>query len=71
MFIVNMDAGKSLRVLMSERQITNYQLAEAIGVSLVTVVVMRKSALISGKNLVKLCGFFEIQAAEFIKKGES
>ncbi|ABV74320.1 hypothetical protein BA3_0035 [Thalassomonas phage BA3] len=70
MKMANMDAGKSLRVLMAERKVTATQLGFDLGVSSTTVSTLRREKLISGRNLVMLAEYFGISAADFIRKGE-
>lgn len=70
MKLANLNAGKSLRVLMEERDITAVQLAADLGVSSTTVSTLRREMLISGSNLVMLCTYFKLSASKFIIKGE-
>ena len=68
--LAQMNAGKSLRILMSENDITSKKLAEDMRVTEVTISSLRKKKLISGKNLVALSDYFGLSAADFIRKGE-
>lgn len=68
--LANLDGGKSLRVLMSENNISALQLGKDLGLSGTTVAKLRNNKLISGKNIVMLCEYFSISAGNFIRKGE-
>lgn len=70
MKLANMDAGKSLRVLMAEKKVSAIQLGFDLGISSTTVSTLRREKLISGRNLVMLSEHFGISAADFIRKGE-
>ena len=65
-----MDAGKALRVLMAEQKIAAIKIAFDLGLSSTTVSTLRREKLISGKNLVMLSNYFNLSAANFIRKGE-
>lgn len=65
-----MDAGKSLRVFMTERNVSAKQLGNDLNISPSTVATLRKSKLISGKNLQMLCNYFYASPSEFLKAGE-
>lgn len=68
--LANMDAGKSLRLLMASENLQAKDLAFSLGVSDNTVSTLRRNKLISGSNLVMLSDYFGISAADFIRKGE-
>ena len=68
--LAEMNAGKSLRILMEERDIAAGELGKDLNISDTTVSSLRKNKLISGKNLVMLAGYFCITSADFIRKGE-
>jgi DNA-binding Xre family transcriptional regulator len=65
-----MNAGKSLKLLMVQRDISRDQLSKDLGLSSVTISGLRNNKLISGRNLVKLCEYFNLKASEFLKLGE-
>jgi transcriptional regulator with XRE-family HTH domain len=69
--IISMDAGKSLRVLMEQNDISREDLARDLNVSLPTASRMRTSRLISGANLEALSRYFNISPSDFIRIGES
>lgn len=68
--LVNMDAGKSLRILMAKNEVSRAKLAEDLGVSVQSISTLRGDKLISGKNLVKLSAYFNVSPSEFIREGE-
>ena len=68
--LLSLNAGKSLRIIMEEWDITAGKLAIDRGVSDTTVSSLRKNKLISGKNLVMLSDYFGMTAGDFIRKGE-
>lgn len=68
--LVNMDAGKSLRVLMAKNEVSRAKLAEDLGVSVQSISALRGNKLISGKNLAKLAEYFNVTPSEFIREGE-
>lgn len=70
MKLANMNAGKSLRVLMEENDVSAKKLGSDLGVSATTVSTLRREKLISGSNLVMLSEYFKLSAADFIRKGE-
>lgn len=70
MKLANMNAGKSLRVLMEENDVSAKKLGNDLGVSATTVSTLRREKLISGSNLVMLSEYFKLSAADFIRKGE-
>jgi DNA-binding Xre family transcriptional regulator len=70
MDLANLNAGKALRVLMAARNIAADKLKDDLGVSSTTISTLRREKLISGKNLAMLANYFEISAANFIRKGE-
>ena len=70
MKIVNINAGKALKVLMAKREVSREKLSEELSLSTVTISGLRNNKLISGSNLVKICEFFQIKASEFFLLGE-
>tara|TARA_R110000744_G_scaffold327639_2_gene433362 strand:+ start:195 stop:416 length:222 start_codon:yes stop_codon:yes gene_type:complete len=70
MKLANMNAGKALRVLMADKQVSAIQLGFDLGLSSTTVSTLRRERLASGKNLVMLSDYFKLSAADFIRKGE-
>ena len=70
MSTANLNAGKALRVLMAEQNVTSTELSKALGVSMHTVTILRKKELMTGRQLLALSDYFGISAADFIKKGE-
>ena len=70
MKLANMNAGKSLRVLMEENDVSAKKLGSDLGVPATTVSTLRREKLISGSNLVMLSEYFKLSAADFIRKGE-
>ena len=70
MTMAQLDAGRSLRILMAERGINNKTLQQDLGLSDTTISTLRRNKLISGRNLVMLADYFELTAAQFILKGE-
>ncbi len=67
---VNLNAGRALKILMMEKEISGKELSKAVGVSEATISSLRKNPLISGASLFMLCDYFDMTAAEFIQKGE-
>lgn len=70
MKLTSMNAGMSLRKLMTENEISAKQLGKDLGLSNTTITALRKEKLISGRNLVKLSEYFNISPSDFIRKGE-
>lgn len=68
--LVNMDAGKSLRILMAKNEVSRAKLAEDLGVSVQSISSLRGDKLISGKNLLKLSQYFNVSPSDFIREGE-
>lgn len=68
--LANMDAGKSLRLLMTGVDIQAKELAVKLGISDTTMSSLRRSKLINGSNLVMLADYFGVSAADFIRNGE-
>ena len=71
MKIADVNSGQALQILMTKRKISREKLAFDIALSKVTISSLRNSRLISGRNLVMLCEYFEISASEYFKLGES
>jgi DNA-binding Xre family transcriptional regulator len=69
--LVNMDAGLSLRMLMTESSQTREEVSKGLGVSLTTISILRRNKLMSGSNMSMLCKYFDISPSDFIRKGES
>jgi len=70
MSIPTMDCGRSLRLLMTDRDIPAGELGEHLNISATTVSTLRRSTVMSGKNIEMLSEYFGISAADFIRKGE-
>lgn len=70
MDLANLNAGKALRMLMTDKNISADKLGGDLGVSSTTVSTLRREKFISGKNLSMLANYFEMSAANFIRKGE-
>lgn len=70
MKLTSMNAGMSLRKLMTENEISAKQLGKDLGLSNTTITALRKEKLISGRNLAKLSEYFNISPSDFIRKGE-
>ena len=70
MDLANLNAGRALRVLMTDKNITADKIGEDLNISSTTVSTLRREKLISGKNLSMLANYFEMSAANFIRKGE-
>jgi len=68
--LANMDAGKALRLFMIDENIMAKDLAEILGISETTMSTLRRGKLISGTNLVMLSNYFNVSAADFIRRGE-
>lgn len=69
--VINMDAGKSLRILMTKHEVSREQIAEHLGVSLVTASALRRNQYMQGKHLAELSAFFGITPSDFLRLGES
>jgi DNA-binding Xre family transcriptional regulator len=70
MQLANMNAGKSINQLMLNNSINGKLLSVELGVSEVTMSIMRNSKGITASKLVKVCEFFNVTASEFFKLGE-
>jgi len=70
MKLVEIDAGKSLKIAMLENDLTNSDLKIKLGLSDVTISRLKNNKLITGKNLVMLATFFDMKASDFLKLGE-
>ena len=70
MKLANMNSGKSLRILMEQKDLTREKLADELGVSLATMSGLRNSKIISGSNLAMLSHYFKITASDFLRLGE-
>ena len=70
MKLANMNAGKSLRVLMAGNELTREDLASKLGVSLSTLSGLRNNKVISGSNLIMLANHFNMTASDFLRLGE-
>ena len=68
--LADMDAGKSLRIVMTEQEISRDTLATDLGVSEATISTLRRNKLISGRNIALLARYFDMSASDFIRKGE-
>lgn len=68
--MIEMNAGRSLRVLMEEKDLSCEQLVKDLGVSRMTISTLRRNKLISGSNIEMLANYFGITPSEFIRKGE-
>lgn len=71
MKLADMDAGKSLRILMAKEGVSREQLANDLETSLQTISTLRKNELISGKNLVIISNYFGVSPSDFIRLGET
>lgn len=65
-----MNAGKSLRMLMSKHNVSCAKLSLALKVSATTMGLLRKKKLMSGKNVVAMSDYFGISCSDFIAVGE-
>lgn len=68
--LADMDAGKSLRIVMTEQEVSREKLADDLGVSEATISTLRRNKLISGRNIALLARYFNMDASDFIRKGE-
>lgn len=68
--LADMDTGKSLRVVMIEKEVSREKLALDLGVSEQTITTLRRNKLISGRNIALLARYFNMSASDFIRKGE-
>ena len=70
MKLANMNAGKSINVLMINKGINGKSLSAELGLSEVTISGLRNNRGITARNLVKVCEFFQVTASQFFKLGE-
>jgi DNA-binding Xre family transcriptional regulator len=70
MKLANMNAGKSINILMLNKGINGKSLSASLELSEVTISGMRNSKGITARNLVKVCEYFEVTASQFFKFGE-
>jgi len=68
--LADMDTGKSLRLLMTKKEIGADELADDLGVSKQTISTLRRNKFISGRNIALLARYFDMKASEFIRMGE-
>ena len=70
MDLANLNAGRALRLLMTDKEITAEKIGDDLNISSTTVSTLRREKFVSGKNLAMLANYFEMSAANFIRKGE-
>lgn len=70
MKLIEIKAGRSLRVLMALHEITCKELATELNVIEQTIKSARTKSTISGNLLQSVCNYFEVSASEFFKIGE-
>ena len=68
--LADMNTGKSLRLLMTKRELSTEQLADDLGFSKQTISTLRRNKFISGRNIALLAKYFDMKASEFIRLGE-
>lgn len=67
--LIEMDAGKSLRKLMTDNNLSCKAFQKDIGVSATTVSLLREKRLMSGKNIEAMANYFNISCGDFLNKG--
>jgi len=65
-----MNAGKSLKNLMLNKDISRDELANKLKVSSTTITALRNNEDMSSKNLRKVSSFFKMSVSDFIKIAE-
>jgi transcriptional regulator with XRE-family HTH domain len=65
-----MNVGKSLKIALAQREITQAELAEKIGVSGANLSKTANTATASGTTIDKLAKGLDMSASEFIALGE-
>jgi len=66
-----MNFGKSLKMAMASKEVSNITLAKDLGVNKTWVSTMRGMKHISSETIEKVAIYFEMKPSEFIKLGES
>jgi hypothetical protein len=68
--VLQMDAGKSLRLFQEETGTPNKRLGAVLDLSDNTIATARKKKTMSGNSLIKFSDYFGVSCSDFIAKGE-